>query len=171
MGEIEMDILLERKSIRKYTDEKVKDEDLEYILRAGMSAPTAKNMRCYFFIVVQDKETHKKIARIHSSAQMILQAPLAVLIVGDKNSAYENYLPQDCAAATQNILLAATARGYGSVWCGVYSNRERQEALERLFNLPQNIKAFSLVVIGKSAESNPHKDGWDPKKIKYETWK
>jgi nitroreductase len=101
---------------------------------------------------------------------MILQAPLAILIVGDKKLAYMEYLPQDCAAATENILLAATAKGYGSVWCGIYSNEERSRAIEKLFNLPENIKAFSLVVIGKSADSNTPKQRWQPEKIKYETW-
>ncbi|MDR0820266.1 MAG: nitroreductase family protein [Endomicrobium sp.] len=166
-----MDILLERKSVRKYTDEDVKKEDLDYILRAAMSAPTARNTRCYSFIVIKDKETHKKIASLHHAAQMILQAPLAILVVGDQNAAFERYLPQDCAATTQNILLAATARGYGSVWCGVYSNEEKSKAMEKLFNLPENIKAFSLVVIGKSADNNPPKNGWQPEKIKYEVWK
>ena len=165
-----MDILLDRKSVRKYTDEKVKDEDLDYILRCAMSAPTARNTRCFSFIVIKDKETHKKIAAIHPAAQMILQAPLAVLIVGDADKVYKNYMPQDLGAATQNMLLAATAKGYGSVWCGVYANEERQAAVEKLFNLPPNIKAFSIVVIGKSADNSPAKDGWDETKIKYEKW-
>jgi nitroreductase len=165
-----MDILLERKSVRKYTGEDVKKEDLDYILRAAMSAPTARNTRCYSFITIKDKETHKKIASLHRAAQMILQAPLAILVVGDQNVAFEKYLPQDCAAATQNILLAATARGYGSVWCGIYSNEERSKSMEKLFNLPENIRAFSLVVIGKSADNNPSKNGWQPEKIKYEIW-
>jgi nitroreductase len=165
-----VDVFFERKSVRKYTDEPVKKDDLEYFLRVAMSAPTAMNSRCYSFIVIQDKETHKKIAKVHKAAQMILQAPLAILVVGDKNLAYMGYLPQDCAAATENILLAATAKGYGSVWCGIYSNEERAKAIEELFNLPENIKAFSLVVIGKSADNSPPKNGWQPKKIKYESW-
>ncbi|MDR3275034.1 MAG: nitroreductase family protein [Endomicrobium sp.] len=166
-----MDILFERKSVRKYTGEDVKQEDLNYILRSAMSAPTARNTRCYSFIVVKSKETHRKIAEAHKTAQMILQAPLAILVVGDQNIAYGGYLSQDCAAATQNILLAATAKGYGSVWCGIYSNEERSKAVEKLFNLPENIKAFSIVVIGKSAGDPPPKNGWQPEKIKYEAWK
>jgi nitroreductase len=166
-----MDILLERKSVRKYTNEDVKQEDLEYILHAAMSAPTARNTKCFSFLVIKDKEMHKKIAQVHQAAQMILQAPLAILVVGDQNMAYESYLPQDCSAVTQNILLAATAKGYGSVWCGVYSNEERSKAIEKLFNLPESIKAFSLVIIGKSADNNPHKNRWQPEKIKYEVWK
>ncbi|AKL98398.1 nitroreductase family protein [Endomicrobium proavitum] len=165
-----MDILLERKSVRKYTDDPVKDEDLQYILRAAMSAPTACNRRPFEFIVVKDKETHKKIAQIHEAAQMILGAPAAVIVVGDADKVYENYLPQDCAAVTQNALLAATAKGYGSVWCGIYGNDKRMDAFKKLFNLPKNIKPFSLIVIGKSADNNPPKNGWQPEKIKYEKW-
>lgn len=165
-----MDILLERKSVRRYTSEDVEKKDLDYILHVAMSAPTARNTRCYSFVVIRDKETHKKIAAIHHAAQMILQAPLAILVVGDKDVAFEEYLPQDCSAATQNILLAATARGYGSVWCGVYSNKKISKAVEKLFDLPKNIKAFSIVVIGKSADNNHSQNRWQPEKIKYETW-
>jgi nitroreductase len=165
-----MDILFERTSVRKYTDENIKKDDLRYILHAAMSAPTAKNTRCYSFIVVRNKETHKKIAAIHKAAQMILQAPLAILVVGNQNTAFEGYLPQDCAAATQNILLAATAKGYGAVWCGVYSNKEKSEGIEKLFRLPQNIKAFSLVIIGNPIDKNTQKNRWEPEKIKYEVW-
>jgi nitroreductase len=167
-----MDIFFERKSVRNYIiDADVKQDDLEYILRVAMSAPSARNTRCYSFLVIKDKKTHKKLAAVHKGAQMILHAPLAILVVGDQSKAYEQYLPQDCAAATQNILLAATLKGYGSVWCGVYSNDKRSKAIERLFNFPENIKAFSLVVIGKSADDNIQKNRWDPEKIKYETWK
>jgi nitroreductase len=166
-----MDILLERKSVRKYTTEDVKKEDLGYILKAGLAAPTARNSRCVSFLVIKDKETHRKLAAIHQAAQMVLQAPLAILVVGDKNLVYQKYLSQDCAAATENLLLAATAKSYGSVWCGIYSNKERSEAIEKLLNLPENIKAFALVVIGKSNDNNPPKDKWDSSKIKYEIWK
>jgi nitroreductase len=165
-----MDILFDRKSVRKYQAGNVDEDDLNYILKAGMSAPTAMNTKCFSFIVIKNKETHKAIAEVHESAQMILQAPIAVLVVADTKLAYNNYLPQDCSAATQNLLLAATAKGYGSVWCGVYSNEKRQDAIEKLFKLPPNIKAFSLVIIGKSADNAPVKNRWEPNKIKYEVW-
>lgn len=165
-----MSILFERTSIRKYTDEDIKEEDLNFILKAAMSAPTARNTRCWDFIVIKDKETHKKIAVVHPAAQMILDAPLAIVVTGNKELVYNEYLPQDCAAATQNILLAATEKGYGSVWCGVYDNKERQQAIEKIFDLPENIKAFSLVVIGKPAEKPAEKKRWAPEKIKYERW-
>ncbi|MDR1928875.1 MAG: nitroreductase family protein [Endomicrobium sp.] len=167
------DIIFKRRSIRNYSNECVESEDLNYILHAAMSAPTARNSRCYSFIVITNNKIHKKIATIHQSAQMILKAPLAILVVGDQNKAYEGYLPQDCAAATQNILLAATAKNYGSVWCGIYSNKKRSIAIEKLFNLPENIKAFSLVVIGRPIDDNnviKSDSTWDISKIHYEKW-
>ena len=165
-----MDVFFERKSVRKYAQGEVNDSDLNYILKAAMSAPTARNTRCYSFIVLKDKETHKKIAQIHKASQMILEAPVAVLVVGDADAVFGNYLPQDCGAATQNMLLAATAKGYGSVWCGIYGNEERMSDFSKLFKLPENIKPFSLVVMGKSADNNPPKNGWQSEKIKYEKW-
>jgi nitroreductase len=166
-----MDILLERKSVRQFNSGEVTDEDLNYILRAAMSAPTAANHRTWSFIVIKDNDTKKEIAKIHPYAGFIVNAPLAIVVVGDESAALGGYFPQDCAAATQNILLAATAKGYGSVWCGIYSDEPRQKDFEKLLKLPENIKAFSLVIIGKSADNNPPKDGWDPSKIKYENWK
>jgi nitroreductase len=165
-----MSILFDRTSVRKYTEDAVKEEDLNFILKAAMSAPTARNTRCWSFIVIKDKQTHKKIAQVHKAAQMVLEAPLAILVTGDEKLAYENYMPQDCAASTENILLAATEKGYGSVWCGIYGNKERTDAFTQLFGLPDNIKPFGLAVIGRPAEKPAGKERWDPEKIKYEAW-
>ncbi|MDR3049677.1 MAG: nitroreductase family protein [Elusimicrobiota bacterium] len=166
-----MDILLERKSIRKYVKGNVKDKDLEYILRAAMSAPSAAHMRPWQFIVVKNKDIHEKIAEIHPYSKMILSAPLAILVVGDESKALGNYFAQDCAAASQNILLAATAKKYGAVWCGIYGDKERQNKFIKLFNLPKNIKPFSLIVIGKPDDNSKQKDRFESKKVKYEVWK
>ncbi|MCL2143910.1 MAG: nitroreductase family protein [Endomicrobia bacterium] len=165
-----MSVLFDRISVRKYAADAVAEEDLNFILKAAMSAPTARDTRCWSFIVIKDKEMHKKIAQIHRAAQMVLDAPLAILAVGDENLAYENYLPQDCAAAVQNMLLAATEKGYGSVWCGIYGNKERMESFVKLFDLPDNIRPFALAVIGKPASKPAQKERWYPEKIKYEKW-
>lgn len=166
-----MDILFDRKSCRNYKPDPISQEDLDYILHAGMSAPTACNTRCWSFIVVKDKETHKKIMQIHKASQMLENAPVAVIVCADLEKQYKNYWQQDCAASTENILLAATAKGYGSVWCGVATNTERQEGIAKLFKLPHNIIPFSLIVMGKPAEDKPVKERWSPDLIKYEIWK
>ncbi len=113
-----MDILFERKSCRNYKNDPIPQEDLDYILHASMSSPSAMNTRPWHFIVIKDKETHKKIMQIHRASQMLENAPLGIIVCCDLEKQYKNYWQQDCAASTQNMLLAATAKGYGSVWCG-----------------------------------------------------
>ncbi|MDD5021745.1 MAG: nitroreductase family protein [Endomicrobiaceae bacterium] len=165
-----MDILLERKSCRSYKTDPVPQEDLDYILHAAMSAPSAMNTRPWHFIVIKNKETHTKIIQIHKASQMLANAPLGIIVCGDVTKQYKNYLQQDCGACTQNMLLGATAKGYGSVWCGIYPIEERVKAFADLLNLPQNIVPFSLVVIGKQSEYIKEKQRWEPEKIRYEKW-
>lgn len=165
-----MDILFDRKSCRSYKLDEIPQEDLNYILHAGMSSPSALNTRHWSFIVIKNKETHKKIMQIHSASQMLANAPLAIVVCADLDKQYKGYWQQDCAASTENMLLAATAKGYGSVWCGVSPIEERVKAFAELLKLPKNMIPFSLVVIGKSDEDKPVKQRWEPGKIKYESW-
>lgn len=165
-----MDILLERQSCRKYKSDPIPKEDLDYILHAAMSSPSAMNTRPWHFIVIKDKQTHTKIMQIHKASQMLTDAPVGIIICCDIKKQYKNYWQQDCAASTQNMLLAATAKGYGSVWCGIYPIEERVKSFADLLNLPQNIVPFSLVVIGKKTEELKEKQRWEPAKIRYEKW-
>ncbi|MEA5000424.1 MAG: nitroreductase family protein [Endomicrobiaceae bacterium] len=166
-----MDILFDRKSCRNYKSDDIPQDDLDYILHAGMSSPSAYNTRHWSFIVIKNKEIHKKIMQIHSASQMLANAPLAIVVCADLEKQYKNYWQQDCAASTENILLAATAKGYGSVWCGVAPIEDRVKGFRELLNIPENIMPFSLIVIGRSAEDKPAKQRWEPSKIKYEIWR
>lgn len=165
-----MDILFERQSCRKYKSDPIPQVDLDYILHAAMSSPSAMNTRPWHFIVIKDKQTHKKIMQIHKASQMLADAPVGIIVCCDIEKQYKNYWQQDCGASTENMLLAATAKGYGSVWCGIYPIEERVKAFADLLNLPQNIVPFSLVVIGKKAEELKEKQRWEPAKIRYEKW-
>ncbi|MFA7674903.1 MAG: nitroreductase family protein [Endomicrobiia bacterium] len=165
-----MDILFDRKSCRSYKTDEIPQEDLNYILHAGMSSPSALNTRHWSFIVIKNKETHKQIMQIHTASQMLVNAPIAIVVCADLDKEYKGYWQQDCAASTENMLLAATAKGYGSVWCGVCPIEDRVKAFTELLKLPKNMVPFSLVVIGKSAEDKPAKQRWEPSKIKYESW-
>ena len=84
----------------------------------------------------------------------------------------EGYYPADCSAATQNILLKAREMGIASCWCGIYPVQSRMEDFASLFNLPENIIAFSLVVLGFSDEKFSRlqsRTEWD--KVDFSNWK
>lgn len=163
--------LLTRRSIRKFDERPVSAEDIEKILEAAMFAPSAVNKQPWHFVVIDDAQLLGKIPSVHSHAKMAADAPCAILVCGDTELVHApGYLPQDCAAATQNILLAAHAAGLGGVWCGVYSQPDRESGFRSLLSIPESIVPFSLVVLGYPAEqpSQPqryradrvHKNGW-----------
>ncbi len=150
------EIILTRRSIRKYTPESITQEQIENLLQAAMYAPSARNEQPWHFIVVNKRTMLNKIMQAHPYAAMLKEAPLAIIVCADKNlEKTEDYWIQDCSAATQNILLAAHAMDLGSVWLGVYPREERVLAIKNLFELPENIKPFSIIAIGHPDEQKP----------------
>jgi nitroreductase len=166
-----IDLLCTRRSIRKYTPKLVSEELVSEILKAGMYAPSARNQRPWHFIIVRDKETLKAITHVHPFSGMLTQASLAIVVCVDLDlEESEGYWVQDCAAATQNILLAAHSLGLGSVWLGVHPREERSKGLKELFKLNDRIMPFSIVSIGYPAEEKPLPDRFDTNRIHYEKW-
>ncbi|QGU00239.1 Nitroreductase [Candidatus Syntrophocurvum alkaliphilum] len=167
-----MDFILTRRSIRKYTDQPVSDEKINYLLKAAMSAPSAGNGQPWHFIVIKDKEKLNKIIDYHQNAKMLTEASVAILVCADlSTNKYEvDYWVQDCAAATQNILLAAHKEGLGGVWLGVYPRKERVKALQKLFNMPEHAVPISLVSLGYPAEEKGPSDRYDTNRVHINTW-
>src|SRR5665647_3373805 len=77
--------ILSRRSIRKYADEPISDEEIEALLRAAMHAPSAVNEQPWHFVVIKDRNILDAIPRISSTAQMVKYAPLAIAVCADKN--------------------------------------------------------------------------------------
>jgi nitroreductase len=121
--------------------------------------------------VITDPELRGKIPAVCPFAQMIVDAPLAVLVCGDlKIETAPGYWVIDCAAATQNMLLAAHAHGLGAVWTGVYPREERMDGLTELLNLPEYILPHSLVVIGYPDQQPPQQDRFKLERIHKNGW-
>ncbi|MDD3667568.1 MAG: nitroreductase family protein, partial [Bacteroidales bacterium] len=117
-----MENILNRKSVRKYTKEEVKKEQLEMLVRAGMAAPSARNSQPWLFFVIDDRTILDNLAKQLPNAKMLLSAKAAIVVCGNLQKALEGdgreFWVQDCSAATQNILLAAESMGLGAVWTG-----------------------------------------------------
>jgi len=166
-----MECIFGRRSIRQYTGEKVTDEQIDTLLHAAMSAPSAGNQQPWEFIVIRDNNMQKEIAQFHPYAGMLKHAEAGILVAGDvTKEKYHNFWVQDCSAATQNILLAAHAQGLGAVWCGVHPVAEREKSLQLLLNMPENIKPFSIIAIGVPAETKGTSDRYEKTRIHYDTW-
>ena len=164
-----LEVLFTRRSIRKYTDEPVTEVDLKTILEAGMNAPSANNRQPWHFVVVDDRAKLNAIMEVHPYSRMLAEAPLAIVACGDtKISA--SYWPQDCAAATENILLAARALDLGTVWMGVYPGEERVNDIQALFNLPQHIQPLAIIALGHPAEEKGRVDRYKAERVHKNGW-
>jgi nitroreductase len=160
-----------RRSVRKYQDRPVSEELVRTLLEAAMSAPSARNGRPWQFVVIDDRRMLSEVARINPNAQMAMYAPLAILVCGDlRNETSPGYWVVDCAAATENILLAAHASGLGAVWTGVYPRQDRIDGLRRLVALPNDITPHSLVVLGYPAEQPAICDRYQPERVHRNRW-
>ncbi len=160
-----------RRSIRRYKEIKLSDEQIQTLLKAGMQAPSAMNCQPWHFMVIKEKEKLQAIMRIHAYAQMLKEAALAILVMVDTDLEHDSgYGIVDCGAATQNILLAAHGMGLGAVWIGIHPREARKKALKELFHLPDQVQPYALVSVGYPAEIKPVIDRFTSEKVHYEEW-
>ena len=162
-----------RKSVRSFTSQPVSEEQVETLLRAAMAAPTAVNFQPWRFVVVTEREQLDAMAEILPYAKMLRQAPAAIVVCGETlwMGGNENpYWQQDCAAATQNLLLAVEALGLGAVWTGVYPNQDLYPKLHNYLNLPSTVQPFCCIPVGHPAGNEQPKDKWKPENIHYGKW-
>ena len=141
--------LITRRSIRKYSDELISCEKAEELIRYGMYAPSARNCRPWHFVLLNERELFLKIEGFQPHTRMLKHAQWGIVVCGDEQLAHmPEYWPVDCAAATENILLAAHGMGYGAVWLGIYPRPERVSAMKDLLGLPPHVHAFSIIAVG-----------------------
>ncbi|KUG29947.1 nitroreductase family protein [hydrocarbon metagenome] len=161
-----LDAIHTRRSIRKYDGRPVSPAQAETLLRAAMAAPSAGNAQPWRFVVVTDRLILDRIPDIHPYAAMVRTAPLGILVLGDTSlDKYPGYWVLDCAAAIQNMLLAARAIGLGTVWTGVYPTPERVTAFSAMFALPGHVIPHSFVVVGHPAQEPGPVDRFNPSRI------
>ncbi len=166
-----IEAILTRRSIRKYSREKITDNQIEIILKAAMYAPSAMNQQPWHFIVIDDREKLNLIMEVHPYSKMLKEAGLAILVCGDERlQLSKGYWVVDCGAATQNLLLAAHGIGLGAVWLGVHPREERKSGIRKIFHLPDHIQPFSLISIGYPAEEKPVPERFKPERIHKNTW-
>lgn len=167
-----MNSIFTRRSIRKYLTTPVEDEKIQKLLKAGMAAPSAHNQQPWHFIVVNDKEKLSRIANSHPYAKMLHDAPLAIIICTSKKDEMKNIqlYPQDCSAATQNILLMAEELNLGSCWIGVYPTEERMNEIRKAIELNNSIEPFSVIALGYKGEEKKSNTRFDEKLVHYNNW-
>jgi nitroreductase len=164
----------QRKSVRNFTDRKVTKSQLEKIVRAGMAAPTAVNKQPWAFVAITDREILDKLGSGLPYAKMLLKAPAAIVVCGNLEKALQGwgqqFWIQDCAAASQNILLAVESMGLGAVWTAAYPAKDRMETVTKVLNLPKHIVPLNVIPVGYPVGVEKPKDKWKPENLHWQVY-
>lgn len=168
-----MNQIFKRRSVRKYTDAKISDEQVKQLIKAGMAAPSAKNSQEWVFIVIRDKAIFEAFLGVHPNAFALKTADVAILVCADLSKEKEpgqGWWIQDCAAAVQNMLLEATDMGLGSLWMGVHPKEDRLTCMKEVCKLPEHIEPLGLVSVGEPTKDYEPIDRYMEDRVFFNTY-
>ena len=163
------EVLQRRRSIRKYTQEPVSKEDIDLLMHAAMSGPSACNKTPWEFYVITDEAVLEKLR--NASRYSKIYAPLAIVVCGSLSRALPSQLApywiQDCSAATENILLAATDLGLGTVWCGIHPQKRAEERVREALDLTEKHIPLNIIYVGHPDQVQEPRDQYKETYIHY----
>lgn len=165
--------LLGRRSIRSYTPGNVSQESVQILLEAAMAAPSAVAKDPWRFVVVRKLETRLRMAAGLSNGSMLADAALGIIVAGDLDVAHDHqlsYLLQDCAAAIENLLLAAHALGLGACWLGVHPRESRIALVRETLKMPERVVPVACIAVGHPGETKEPRTRFNPDYVHFEQW-
>ena len=177
-----MDLLegiLTRRSIRKYQDKAIDQETLREIINAAQHAPSAHNKQPWEFLVINDKEVMAGLRSVQRWTSFAKDAACVVFVCGAVDNAFSrlkdgeswNFADVDCALATQNLMLAAHAKGVGTCFCGAAPMTRVVEDVKKMFALPDNIRPLAIITMGYPDETPKQPDNrFSEAKIHWGKW-
>ncbi|MGE5551799.1 MAG: nitroreductase family protein [Bacteroidota bacterium] len=150
-----IDAIKERRTVRKFKADPVPEATVGRLIEAARCAPSAGNIQPWRFSVVLDGNTRLALAEAAAKQDFIAEAPVCIVVSAEPQRSAAQYgargeqlyCIQDTAAATQNILLAATAYGLGSCWVGAFD----EAAVRRIVGLPSACRPLAIVAVGYPA--------------------
>jgi nitroreductase len=158
-----LDLIKARRSIREYAADDISDAQIESLLEAAMAAPSASNRQPWEFIVVRDPELRGALSEVHSWGRMAASAPVVIAVCGRTD--VSRHWVEDCAAATANLLLAATALNLGAAWVAIHPDPDRHAAVRGILRIPDSVQTLCLIPLGYPADTKAPHTKYDPKKV------
>ena len=162
-----------RRSIRDYKPGAVGDEAVRDLLEAGMAAPSACCRDPWEFVVVKSRGQLRRIAEGLPHGHMLGDAAVGIVVCGDMRRAHDgqlSYLLQDCSAAIENMLLAASMLGFGACWLGVHPREDRIAHIRTLLHLPPAVLPISVIAVGWPKKTADARTRYKAELVHSETW-
>lgn len=167
-----LELLMKRRSIRKYKDMKVENDVMELLLKAAMCAPNSSNTQPWELIAVNEEPYMNELrAGLYFGPY---NAPAAIVVCANMKLApsgpYKDYWIQDCSAATENILIAAAGLGLGAVWIGTYPNQNAVHHVKKVLCIPDYVTPLSVVYVGYPDEDKEPRTQYNPKRVYWQMY-
>ena len=162
-----------RRSIRQFLPSTLTEAQLRDLLEAAMAAPSACAKDPWRFLVVQEKAHLTALAAGLPNGAFLKDAAAGIVVCGDLQAAHDgqlSFLLQDCGAAIENLLVAASLLGLGACWLGVHPRQERIEQLRHLCRIPESILPVAVIALGRPGEEKPPRTRHQDAFVRRETW-
>ncbi|MFY9175801.1 MAG: nitroreductase family protein [Caldicoprobacterales bacterium] len=151
-----LDLLKQRRSIRKYEDKAVEKEKLDVILKSALLSPSSRGIRPWEFVVVTDKKVLEKLSQCKAhGSQFLKDAPLGIVVIADTQAS--DVWIEDVSIASTIIQLSAQSLGLGSCWIQVRNrktsdNQSSEDYIRQFLNIPEKYSVDNIIAIGYPAE-------------------
>lgn len=164
--------IMSRRSIRKFKNVPVTENQIKILLESAMQAPSAGDGRPWHFVVIRDRQKLDSIAdKVDAGNDMFKQAQVAILLVSEPGKeGFPGFYPQDCSCAAQNLQLAAHDLGLGTVWIALWTVKTRLDGLKEIVRIPENLEPFAIFPIGVPDEDLGEEYRYDENRIHYNEW-
>lgn len=169
-----LEAIAHRRSIRRYTGQPVSRAELEALVRAGMAAPSSRDTRHWYFIVIDDQAILNALVEGLPYSKMILTAKHAIVVASHMDEAHGgsdvDYWVQDCSAAVENILLAAHSLKLGTCWTAAHPRPERVAFVKKTLGLPEKVIPLAVIAVGHPTGEDKPRDKFDPSRMLWNKW-
>ncbi len=139
-----------RRSVRDFKEEELSNDSLYHLVEAGFAAPTARNQSSRAFVIINDKAILDELSTVSPGARVLKKAVAAIAVIGVNPEELITREMQECdlGAATENILIEATANKIGSCWIGIYPIEDRVKKANQVLGVNNNDFVYSLIALG-----------------------
>lgn len=163
--------LMTRCSIRRFHPGPVSEDAIQDMLQVLFRSPSAGDARPWQFGVIDRRDLLDQLEAAMPGCEMLQTAPLAILVSAEPaREKIPGFWPQDCAAASENLLLAAHGLGLGAVWIGLHPVADRERAVRDILGVPDTLVPFALVAVGRPAEQPAFEDRYDASRVHRNVW-
>lgn len=146
------EVIVNRRSIRKYEDREIDEELINEIIEAGVWAPSAGNLQSWEVVVVKDHKIKTQLAVACYIRDFIAEAPVVLVMCAYKHKSGINYgergrelyCIQDAACAAQNMLLTIYDLGLGACWNGAFD----EDSVSALLGIPEGVRPVAIITVG-----------------------